>query len=91
MCFQRFNYVLPCIFYQRFSAYFRHDIHHIKPITHPITGAGALDLAVAVERASKLESKFAFLYDVTLPIEAKIEKICTDIYRADGIELSGVV
>ena len=48
-------------------------------------------LAAAVERASTLPSNFQYLYDVALSIEEKIEKICTSIYRADGIELSGAI
>ena len=53
------------------------------------TGAGATDLAKAVQHASSLPSNFKYIYDLSLPIEAKIEAICKEIYRADGIELSG--
>ncbi|XP_066282488.1 C-1-tetrahydrofolate synthase, cytoplasmic-like isoform X3 [Branchiostoma lanceolatum] len=51
-------------------------------------GAGAADLARAVEQASQQPSDFHFLYDVKLPLEEKIETIAKKIYGADGIELS---
>ncbi|XP_065051570.1 C-1-tetrahydrofolate synthase, cytoplasmic-like [Rhopilema esculentum] len=50
-------------------------------------GAGAVNLAKAVEAASKEKSNFSFLYDVKLPIEEKIEIIAKKIYGADGIDL----
>ncbi|XP_050406303.1 C-1-tetrahydrofolate synthase, cytoplasmic [Patella vulgata] len=51
-------------------------------------GKGAIDLAAAVAAASQKSSEFKFLYDVTLPIEKKIEIIAKEIYGADGIDLS---
>jgi len=51
-------------------------------------GAGAVDLANAVVRASKEKSDFKFLYGLDLGIEDKIRKIATEIYGAAGIELS---
>ena len=51
-------------------------------------GAGARALAEAVVTACEEESNFKFLYDLDLPIDTKIEIICKEIYRADGIELS---
>ena len=48
-----------------------------------------MELADAVQKATSLQTNFKFLYDVSLPIEAKIEAICKEIYRADGIQLSG--
>lgn len=51
-------------------------------------GLGAVDLGKAVIDACEKEKNFKFLYDLEQPIEAKIEKICKDIYGADGIELS---
>lgn len=51
-------------------------------------GAGAHALAEAVVVACEGESDFKFLYDLDLPIDTKIEIICKEIYRADGIELS---
>jgi len=52
-------------------------------------GAGGKDLAErVVEILDNKPSDFKFLYDLDLPIEAKIEAICTKIYGADGIKLS---
>lgn len=50
-------------------------------------GAGAVDLARAVEKACRQPSHFKLLYDVTLPIEEKIEIIAKEIYGAGSIEL----
>lgn len=50
-------------------------------------GEGAREVAEAVVRASELPSDFKFLYDLDLTIEQKIEKICKDIYGADGINI----
>ena len=51
-------------------------------------GAGAADLAAAVERACKAndEANFKFLYDVNKTIKEKIEIISKEIYGADGVE-----
>lgn len=51
-------------------------------------GAGAADLAEAVERAcaDNKEENFKFLYDSDLSIKAKIETICKEIYGADGVD-----
>eukprot|EP00568_Trieres_chinensis_P004438 CAMPEP_0183304582 /NCGR_PEP_ID=MMETSP0160_2-20130417/9622_1 /TAXON_ID=2839 ORGANISM="Odontella Sinensis, Strain Grunow 1884" /NCGR_SAMPLE_ID=MMETSP0160_2 /ASSEMBLY_ACC=CAM_ASM_000250 /LENGTH=658 /DNA_ID=CAMNT_0025467663 /DNA_START=137 /DNA_END=2113 /DNA_ORIENTATION=- len=51
-------------------------------------GAGAADLARAVEAACKDadESNFKFLYDVNLSIQEKIESISREIYGADGVD-----
>ncbi|CAO3576613.1 unnamed protein product [Absidia cylindrospora] len=53
-------------------------------------GLGAVDLGKSVMDAcaNKKDKQFKFLYDVDQPIEQKIETICKEIYRADGIELS---
>lgn len=57
-------------------------------------GEGAVDLAKALVRACDSQQDeachegFKFLYDVTLPIETKIETIAKEMYGADGIELS---
>ncbi|XP_074645002.1 C-1-tetrahydrofolate synthase, cytoplasmic-like [Tubulanus polymorphus] len=51
-------------------------------------GAGAVELGHALDRACEQPSKFSFLYDVTLPLEEKIELIARKVYGADGIELS---
>ncbi|NUQ85274.1 MAG: formate--tetrahydrofolate ligase [Anaerolineales bacterium] len=51
-------------------------------------GKGAIALAEAVIRACDQPSKFRFLYDVNLSIKEKIEIICREIYRADGVDYS---
>ena len=56
--------------------------HHAKG------GAGAVALALSVERACKAGSEFKFLYDVELPIKDKIEAIATKLYRAEGVDYS---
>lgn len=50
-------------------------------------GAGAEALAQAVVKASELPRNFRFLYDTALSIPQKIEIICKELYRADGIEI----
>ena len=51
-------------------------------------GEGALDLAKAVVKAAEQPSQFRFLYPLDLTIKEKMEIICKEIYRADGIDLS---
>jgi len=51
-------------------------------------GKGALKLAEAVLKACEKPSKFQFLYPLEWTIKQKIEKICKDIYGADGAEFS---
>ena len=53
-------------------------------------GAGAADLAEAVERACKdnKAENFRFLYESEKSIKEKIEIICKEIYRADGVDYS---
>ncbi|RME61226.1 MAG: formate--tetrahydrofolate ligase [Caldilineae bacterium] len=48
-------------------------------------GKGAIDLAKAVVEAAEEPTDFRFLYDLDQPIKAKIEKIATTIYGADGV------
>jgi len=50
-------------------------------------GAGAVNLAKAVENACNAPSKFSFLYDLQVPVEEKIEIIAKKIYGAEGIIL----
>uniref|UniRef100_A0A673HAB6 C-1-tetrahydrofolate synthase, cytoplasmic n=1 Tax=Sinocyclocheilus rhinocerous TaxID=307959 RepID=A0A673HAB6_9TELE len=50
-------------------------------------GAGAADLARAVQKAADLPNSFKFLYDIELPIVDKIRIIAQKIYGADDIEL----
>jgi formyltetrahydrofolate synthetase len=49
-------------------------------------GAGAVDLAAAVEEACKKPKDFRFLYDLEAPIRDKIEIIATKVYGADGVD-----
>lgn len=49
-------------------------------------GKGAKALAEAVVKASKMPSKFQFLYPLEKSIKEKIETIATEIYRADGVD-----
>jgi methylenetetrahydrofolate dehydrogenase (NADP+)/methenyltetrahydrofolate cyclohydrolase/formyltetrahydrofolate synthetase len=51
-------------------------------------GAGAKALGEAVIKACEQPSNFKFLYDAELSIPEKIEAICKEMYRADGIEIS---
>jgi formate--tetrahydrofolate ligase len=53
-------------------------------------GAGAADLARAVEKACKEndEANFKFLYDLDLGIKEKVEVISKEIYGADGVDFS---
>jgi methylenetetrahydrofolate dehydrogenase (NADP+)/methenyltetrahydrofolate cyclohydrolase/formyltetrahydrofolate synthetase len=51
-------------------------------------GKGAVALAEAVVKACEKPSKFEFLYKLDLPIKEKIEIICKEIYRADGVDYS---
>jgi len=53
-------------------------------------GAGAIKLAQAVERACKQKTNFKFLYELSMPLEDKIEKIARDIYGAAGVEFSPI-
>jgi len=51
-------------------------------------GAGAKTLAEAVVAAAEKPSHFDYLYPLDLPIKEKIEYICTEIYRANGVDYS---
>merc|ERR1712146_727945 len=56
-------------------------------------GAGAVDLARSVERACQAAregSSFKFLYPLELTLKQKIEKVCVDMYGADGVEYSAI-
>jgi formate--tetrahydrofolate ligase len=55
---------------------------------HRDGGAGAIALAEAVWEAAEKGSSFQFLYEPALGLEEKIERIATEIYGADGIDLS---
>lgn len=49
-------------------------------------GKGATELAEMVVDACEQPNDFKFLYEVNQPIKNKIETICKEIYRADGVE-----
>src|SRR5512142_1341758 len=49
-------------------------------------GSGALELAKAVVKAAEQPSDFRFLYPLELPIKEKMEIICKEIYRAEGVD-----
>ena len=51
-------------------------------------GAGAADLAETVLEALEHGSDFHYLYDLAMPLVEKIETVATQIYGADGIDLS---
>lgn len=51
-------------------------------------GEGAAELAEIVQESLQDGSSFRFLYDLSLPLVEKIETIATQIYGADGIDLS---
>ncbi|MGQ0613439.1 MAG: formate--tetrahydrofolate ligase [Planctomycetaceae bacterium] len=49
-------------------------------------GEGALELAKAVDAASRKPKNFRFLYPLEMPIREKIETIAREVYRADGVD-----
>jgi formyltetrahydrofolate synthetase len=49
-------------------------------------GKGAIKLAEAVVKAAEKPNHFDFLYPLDIPIKAKIETICKEIYGADGVD-----
>ncbi len=51
-------------------------------------GSGAVPLAEAVMRAVAKGSNFKMLYEDELPLRDKLERIATEVYGADGIDLS---
>lgn len=51
-------------------------------------GEGALELADAVIDACNEPSDFKFLYELTMPIQQRIELIAKEVYGADGVEFS---
>lgn len=51
-------------------------------------GAGAVKLAEAVVRAAEKPSSFKQLYPLEMSIKEKIETVCREIYRADGVDYS---
>ena len=51
-------------------------------------GAGAIELAEAVVKASELPSNFKFLYPLEKSLKEKIETIACEVYGADGVDYS---
>lgn len=48
-------------------------------------GDGALELADAVISACEEQNTFKLLYETSLPLKARIEKIARDVYGAEGV------
>ncbi len=55
---------------------------------HAEGGAGGAALAEAVVRACEEKSNFRPIYADELPIAKKIETVCREIYRADGVDFT---
>ena len=53
-----------------------------------VGGKGAIELAEAVIKACDQPSNFQFLYPLDQGIKTKIETICREIYRAEGVDYS---
>ena len=53
-------------------------------------GAGAVELAEAVVKASELPSNFKFLYPLEMSLKDKIETIACEIYGAGGVDYSPI-
>lgn len=51
-------------------------------------GEGARELAEAVTEATERPKNFHFLYDLSEPLPAKIERVAKIMYGAEGLELS---
>jgi formyltetrahydrofolate synthetase len=51
-------------------------------------GAGAVELAEAVVKASEMPSNFKFLYPLEKSLKEKIETIACEVYGADGVDYS---
>ena len=51
-------------------------------------GEGALEFADAVLDACKEKSKFKLLYDLSMPVTKRIEKIAKEVYGASGVDFS---
>src|SRR5437588_5849010 len=49
-------------------------------------GEGAAEMAEAVVDACEQPSNFSFVYEDSDPIDVKIEKIATRVYKADGVD-----
>lgn len=66
-----------------------HGADYAVPSNHWAKGGeGAIPLAEAVIKACEGDSEFKFLYGLDKSLEEKIRIIATEMYGADGIELS---
>lgn len=62
---------------------------HFAASTHVVDGGnGAMELARAVVNACDQPTDFRYTYDLADSLETKIEKIATEVYGADGIDIS---
>lgn len=62
---------------------------HFAASTHVVDGGnGAMELARAVVDACDQSTDFRYTYDLADSLETKIEKIATEVYGADGIDIS---
>lgn len=62
---------------------------HFAASTHVVDGGnGAVELARAVVDACDQPTDFRYTYDLADSLETKIEKIATEVYGADGIDIS---
>jgi formate--tetrahydrofolate ligase len=54
-------------------------------------GEGCLDLAKTVQRAADAsQATPSFLYELSLPLREKLERVATEMYRADGVDFDAV-
>ena len=51
-------------------------------------GEGAIEFAKTVVEACEDKNDFKFLYDLDMPIKARIELIAKEVYGADGVDFS---
>ena len=51
-------------------------------------GDGAVELAEAVVQACEEPNDFRFLYDLDMPLRARIDRIAREVYGADGVTYS---
>lgn len=51
-------------------------------------GAGAEELAAAVQDACRLPNEFRFLYPLEASLEQKLETVAREVYGADGLDVS---
>jgi formate--tetrahydrofolate ligase len=58
----------------------------VESHVHAKGGEGGAELARAVVEACRQPANFKYLYELDEPIKAKIEKIATSIYGADGVD-----